>query len=30
MLSVSGGLRSDVEAIYKCIASCFELSQVAR
>ena len=30
MLSVSGGLRSDVEAIHKCILSCFELSQVAR
>ena len=30
MLSVSGGLRSDVEAIHKCILSCCELSQVAR
>ena len=28
ILSVSGGLRSDVEAIHKCILSCCELSQV--
>ena len=30
VLSVSGVLRSDVEAILKYILSCFELSQVAR